>query len=95
MNVIEIFLLLQVLDFMSTLIGIRLGGTELSPFANFLMGLHHFWGLTAVKAIGFVMAGYCVWSRRLKVIGWFNYASALIVVWNLLNIMRAVSALSV
>ena len=92
MTILETFFLLQALDYMSTLIGLQLGGTEISPFVNWLMTMNQVWGLTAVKALGFVMAGYCVWSKRMKVITWFNYVSALIVVWNLFNIMRAVGA---
>jgi hypothetical protein len=94
MTILETFFLLQLLDYMSTLIGLQMGGTELSPFASWLISLDPVGGLTAVKLIGFSLGGYCVWSNRIRVIAWFNYISAVIVVWNLLNIMKGVNMLT-
>lgn len=91
MNSLELFLLLQVLDFLTTLVGLQLGGSELNPFVRSLMELDTVTGLMAVKLLGVAMAGYCVWRKKLRVIRWANYYFALLVVWNLLNIFRAVS----
>lgn len=92
MTALEIFFLLQVLDFMTTLVGLRMGGTELSPFVSWVMEFGEIWGLTVAKAIGFGLGGYCVWTRRMQVIHWVNYIFAGLVIWNLWNILRAVTA---
>lgn len=92
MNVIELFFLLQVLDFMTTLAGLRLGGVEMSPFARWLIQIDTVGGLTVVKLIGFLLGGYCVWSRRLNVIQWVNYVFAAIVVWNVYQILKVAPA---
>jgi hypothetical protein len=89
MNPIELFFLLQVLDFMTTLAGLRMGGVEMSPFARWLMQVDTVGGLTVVKLIGFLLGGYCVWKRRMNVIHWVNYIFAAIVVWNVYQILKA------
>lgn len=94
MNSLELFFLLQVLDFLTTLVGLRMGGGELNPFIRWLMEIDTVAGLTAVKLLGVAMAGYCVWRKKLRVIGWVNYYFAGLVIWNLLNILRAVSVLA-
>ena len=94
MNSLELFFLLQILDFLTTLVGLRMGGSELNPFISWLMQLDAVMGLTAVKLLGVAIAGYCVWRRKLRVIGWVNYYFAGLVIWNLLNILRAVTVLA-
>jgi len=92
MTQIELFVLLQVLDFITTLTGIRMGGSELNPFVAWLMGVAEpATGLMLAKIIAFGLGGYCLWRQKLHVIRWVNYYFALLVVWNLLNIFRAVS----
>ena len=91
MTYIEVFVLLQMLDFMTTLIGIRMGGSELSPFISWLMeSTTPVVGLTAVKLLGFGLAAYAMWARRDRLVRWVNYVFALIVLWNVFNILRAV-----
>ena len=91
MNVIEVFLLLQVLDFLTTMVGVRMGGAELNPFVRWLMHMDTVAGLTAIKLLGFALAGFCIWKKRLRVINWVNYYFAALVLWNLVIILRAVS----
>jgi len=93
-NSLELFFLLQILDFLPTLVGLRMGGEELNPVISWLMNFDVVVGLTAMKLLGVAMAGYCVWRRRLRVIGWVNYYFAGLVIWNLLNILRAVTVLA-
>jgi hypothetical protein len=91
MTYIEVFLLLQVLDFMTTLIGLRMGGAELSPFISWLMETTSpVTGLTMVKLLGCAMAGFALWAGRDRLIRRVNYVFAAIVLWNVFNIMRAV-----
>ena len=91
MTYIEVFIVLQVLDFLTTLIGLRMGGSELSPFISWLMqATSPVMGLTAVKLLGFGLAGFALWSQRGRILHTVNYVFAAIVVWNVFNILRAV-----
>ena len=91
LNQIEVFLFLQLLDFMTTLIGLRLGGTEMSPFVRWMMSFDVVLGLSLVKLFGVVMGGYCLVTKRIRVIGWVNIVFAALVVWNLHNILGALT----
>jgi hypothetical protein len=91
MTYIEVFVLLQVLDFLTTLVGMRLGGTELSPFIRWLMNFHPVWALVAVKVLGFGLAAVCLMTGRSRVLFRINYFFAALVTWNLCNILVAVS----
>ncbi len=93
MSVLELFFLLQLLDFLTTLVGLRMGGTEMSPFAHWLMQFDAVLGLAVVKLIGIGLGAYCVATRRIQVLAKVNYIFAVIVVWNLHNILRAVTSL--
>lgn len=88
MTAIELFFLLQLLDFLTTLAGVRLGGSELNPLARWLMEFHVVGGLVGVKLIGFALGGYCVATGRLRVIGWANYYFAALVVWNVSQLLK-------
>jgi hypothetical protein len=91
LNQIELFFFLQFLDFITTLIGIRLGGAELSPFTNWMMSFDVVGGLSAVKLLGFVIGATCLALKRQRVIAWINVYFAVLVIWNLHNILGAVS----
>jgi hypothetical protein len=91
MTYIEVFVLLQVLDFMTTLIGLRMGGSEISPAISWLMrATTPVIGLTAAKLLGFGLAAFALWARRDRLVRWVNYIFAGIVLWNVFNILRAV-----
>ena len=91
MTYVEVFVLLQVLDFVTTLVGLRMGGTELSPFIGWLMRVSSpVTALALVKMLGFGMAGVCLWSGRIRIIHRVNYLFTVIVLWNVYNILRAV-----
>ncbi len=89
MTYIELFVLLQILDFMTTLVGLRMGGAEMSPFISLLMKVSDpVIGLALAKAVGFLLAGVCLWMNRTRVIYLVNYFFAVLVVWNLYMILR-------
>ena len=93
MTTFEVFCFVQLLDFLTTLVGLHLGGRELSPFVRMLLQAGPLIGLTAVKALGFALAGYCIYTRRQRVLSWVNYFFAGLVVWNLVQILHAVSVI--
>jgi hypothetical protein len=80
--VLYIFLYLQILDLLTTLVGFKLGISEASPAVRLLM---HFGPSVAV--IG--LAGLCLSLKRSYLIRRINYWYAALVVWNLGIILSA------
>lgn len=81
---IQIFLYLQLLDVMTTLIGMRMGLSERSPFVRLLIeaggpGA----GLALSKAVAFVLVGLCLRLNKGRLVRWINYWYAGLVVWNM------------
>src|SRR2546425_736448 len=63
-HVLEIFLYLQVLDVMSTLIGFSLGNTEASPFIRLLIRWGPLTGLICSKVFAIGLAAVCIVLER-------------------------------
>lgn len=89
---LELFVYLQLLDILTTWIGLRLGLAEASPFVRHLMQLGPAAGLAASKVVAFFLAGLCVWLNRRHVVRWINYWYAALVVWNMALIAKVLSA---
>ena len=83
---VQLFLYLQVLDVITTMLGFRSGLSEASPFIHFLMGFGIVGGLLGSKIIGVGIGAFCVWRRRFRVIALINYWYAALIFWNLLLI---------
>jgi hypothetical protein len=83
------FVSLQVLDLLTTLLGMRFGAQEASPFVRWLMQIGPVEGLVVAKAGAFALAGICLWARRQRVILWINYWYAALILWNLRIILVA------
>lgn len=90
MSAIPVFLYLQLLDFLTTLIGFRVGASEASPF---IVKLIHVtspaWGVAASKMIGVGIGGLCLVMKRARLVTWINYWYAAIVLWNCGVILKA------
>lgn len=80
---VQVFVYLQVLDVLTTLLGFRLGLSEASPFIQFLLRMGPVAGLLGSKAVALSLGGVCIWRDRLRVIRWINYWYAALVIWNL------------
>ena len=80
---LQVFVYLQLLDALTTLLGFRIGLPEASPFIQAMMRMGPMTGLLASKAVALALCGICLWSGRWRVIGWINYWYATLVVWNL------------
>lgn len=91
---IQLFIYLQILDFMTTLVGLELGLSEASPFIRWLMEVGPAVGLVASKLIAFSLAGLCLWLNRRHIIQWINYWYAGLVVWNLGLILLTIQSLA-
>lgn len=89
---LEVFVYLQLLDVLTTWIGLRLGLAEASPLIRHLMQFGPAAGLAASKLVAFLLAGLCVWLNRRHVVRWINYWYAALVVWNMALIAKVLSA---
>jgi hypothetical protein len=87
-SVVEVFLYLQLLDFMTTVIGLRIGVQEFSPFIRLLMRWDPIIGVSISKLIAGLLGGICLWQRKIRVIKWINYGFAALVAWNLFIILK-------
>ncbi len=84
-----VFLCLQLLDFITTVVGLRLGAEEMSPFIRRLMLAGPVLGVAAAKVVAIGIASVCVATGRARVVRWINYWYAALVVWNVSMLMRA------
>ncbi len=89
MNYLEVFFLLQFLDFVSTLIGLRLGGAEGSPFIAWLMrSTDPFTGLAVAKVFAVGWGALCLIRHKPLAIRMANYVFAGVVSWNLCHVLN-------
>ncbi len=92
MLVIQIFLYLQILDFITTMLGFRVGAAEASPFiAKLIHASSPMAGVAFSKLVAIAIAGFCLMTQRQKLVGWINYWYAGLVVWNLVVILVAIN----
>ncbi len=84
---LQIFLCLQVLDVLTTLVGFRLGLVEASPFIQYLMHLGPVTGVVGSKIVAVLLGGLCVWRGLPHIIRLINFWYAGLVIWNLTLIM--------
>jgi hypothetical protein len=90
MLVIQVFIYLQVLDYLTTLVGFRLGASEVSPFIAKLIHLSSpAVGLGLSKVVGVGLGALCVATQRARLVSWINYWYASLIVWNLCVILAA------
>lgn len=88
---IEIFLYLQVLDVLTTLLGFSLGITEASPFIQLMLRWGPLQGLIASKILAAGLAIACLAMRKRNLIRWINYWYAGLVIWNLAIVLRTLN----
>ena len=84
---IQVFIYLQLLDFLTTMVGLQIGLAEASPFIRWLMHLGPAAGLALSKLVAFALGGLCIWLNKRHVVRWINYWYAGLVVWNICLIL--------
>ena len=84
---IQVFIYLQVLDFLTTLVGLQIGLGEASPFIRGLMQMGPAAGLVLSKLVAFALGGVCIWLNKRHIVKWINYWYAGLVVWNICLIL--------
>lgn len=82
------FVALQMLDVLTTLMGLRLGAQEASLFIGRLMSAGPVAGLLISKILAVALVATALKFRRTRVIVFLNYWFAAVVSWNLLLILR-------
>ena len=83
---IGLFLGLQVLDVLTTLIGLHLGAQEGSTFIGHLLQTGPLSGLIISKILAAGLAAFAVFLNRKRVLVFLNIWFGAVVAWNLLAI---------
>jgi hypothetical protein len=91
-STVLVFVYLQLLDVVSTLIGFSLGNSEASPFIRLLIRFGPVTGLLLSKLVAVGLAAACVAMKRAALIGWINYWFAVLVLWNLWTALRVLNS---
>lgn len=92
MAVIQVFLYLQVLDFITTILGFRVGAAEASPFIAKMIHLSSpAMGVAASKLVAVALGAFCIFTQRKRLVSVVNYWYAGLIIWNLAVIMIAVN----
>jgi hypothetical protein len=89
--IMAVFVYLQSLDVMTTLLGFELGASEASPFIRILMFAGPRAGVLISKLVALGLAAACLWLGKRHVLRWANYWYAALVLWNLLVTLAAAS----
>jgi hypothetical protein len=89
MGVYQVFLYLQLLDVLTTLLGLRMGAVEASPFVRMLLHAGPAVGLIASKVLALAIGALCVHLNKAHVIRWISYWYGALVVWNLMVMLAS------
>jgi len=89
MNIVAVFIYLQLLDILTTLLGFRLGAGEASPFIRMLMHAGPATGVILSKLLALGLGAVCVHLKRLHVVRWASYWYGVLIVWNLMVVLAA------
>ena len=89
MALAQIFIYLQLLDILTTLVGFKLGASEASPFIRLLMHAGPVAGVAASKVLALGLGALCVYTKRQHLVRWATYWYAALVVWNLIVMLSA------
>ena len=90
MSTVYIFVYLQLLDLLTTLVGFRLGAAEASPFIRMLMHAGPVAGVLGSKVLALALGAYCIAIKKQHLIRWICYWYSGLVVWNLMIMLSAV-----
>ena len=89
MGIYQIFVYLQLLDLLTTLVGFRLGAVEASPFIRGLMHFGPLVGVLASKVIALGIGAICVAVNKAHIIRWISFWYAGLIVWNLMVMLAS------
>ncbi len=87
-----VFVALQLLDVITTLLGLTIGASEGSMFIGRVMRTGPFTGLLISKILAVLLVSLALKFKRPRAVVFLNYWSAALVTWNLLMILLAALA---
>jgi hypothetical protein len=88
MQMTQIFIYLQLLDLLTTLIGFKLGAQEASPFIRTLMHTGPAMGVALSKGLALGIGGFCVYANKPHIIKWVTYWYGVLAIWNLMVMLH-------
>jgi len=89
MSLIQVFIYLQLLDLLTTLVGFRLGADEASPFIRLLMHFGPGAGVVLSKIVALALGGWCIYARKQQLMRWVTFWYSALIVWNLMIMLTA------
>src|SRR3954453_3947325 len=92
MGVAQLFIYLQLLDLLTTLIGFKLGASEASPFIRLLMHVGPAAGVALSKVVAIGLGCLCLYLKKQHLVRWATYWYSGLIVWNLMVMLSAVGA---
>jgi hypothetical protein len=84
---LSVFVALQVLDMLTTLMGLEMGAKEASLFLGSLMKVGPFAALLIAKIIAVLLVAAAMRYKRPRLVVFLNYWFAAVVTWNLITIL--------
>ena len=93
MAITQIFIYLQLLDLLTTMIGLRVGAWEASPFIRLLMHAGPLAGVALSKLLALALGAVCVYHKKYHLIRLASYWYGGLVVWNLMVVLASPHAL--
>jgi hypothetical protein len=88
-QILTVFLLLQVLDVVTTLVGFRAGARESSPFISTQLSFGPVTGLLVSKLVATTLACAALLAHRERLVRFINFWFVAVVGWNLVIISVA------
>jgi hypothetical protein len=92
MSIVQVFVYLQLLDLLTTLVGFRMGAAEASPFIRTLMHFGPAAGVVASKLLALALGGWCVYQKKDNLMRVIVFWYSGLVVWNLMILLAAPAA---
>jgi len=89
MSIYHVFVYLQLLDLLTTIVGFRLGAVEASPFIRTLMHAGPVIGVVVSKVLALGIGALCVVVNKAHIIRWISYWYAGLIVWNLMVMLAS------
>jgi hypothetical protein len=86
---VQLFVYLQLLDFLTTLVGFKLGASEASPFVRLLMHAGPAAGVATSKLIALALGALCLYLKKPQLIRRATYWYCGLVIWNLMVILAS------
>jgi len=90
---IIVFLGLQALDVLTSLLGLRVGAKETSFFVGRLLSLGPVEGLLISKCFAIILAAAALGFHRPRVVVFLNFWFAIVIAWNLGTILWSLAPL--